>query len=220
MTTKVESPSYLSTKPHNENITNPLLHFHGCIEICQRHDFLQGNSPIWAKELEHQHKLPRPEVPEIPETPEPETPEEIVERMKRSWKSNFEAEMKRIAILRDTISNDEHDKSLVRDLEENREIWRRSPEYKNNIDSVRQWRRDLGKENSIEGPKWMGNIDKYDPDKDISVPVIQFEGRKGITADINNIPLNGKFPNQKTTIDTLLETEPNLSDTFTSLQTI
>ncbi|KAI1121764.1 hypothetical protein F5Y10DRAFT_271759 [Nemania abortiva] len=197
MANRSTSSGCLSAEPHDDNITNPLLHFHGCIEIWERDAFLKGNVSIWEDEIEHRKKLPKPEDAEI-----------AVDRLKESWKSNFEAEMKRIAVLRLAVSKDGHDKPLVDEVDESREAWRDSLEYQNNIERVKRWRVNAGKKNSVIGPPLPGSreLDDYDPDKDVSVPVIQFENGKGFT-DLEDKSLSGKFPNQKTTIDKLLGSE-------------
>ncbi|KAI0099723.1 hypothetical protein GGR51DRAFT_576165 [Nemania sp. FL0031] len=71
--------SCLSIDPHDQNITNPLLHFHGCIEIWERDAFLEGKVDIWEEELKHQNKFLNPQDAKTK-----------VDRMKESWRSNFE----------------------------------------------------------------------------------------------------------------------------------
>ncbi|KAI1744901.1 hypothetical protein F4680DRAFT_455877 [Xylaria scruposa] len=194
MASRLAGTSCLSTEPHNHNITNPLLHFIGCIEIYERYDFLNGKASIWEDELQYQRKfLPQKEA------------EEAVKKMKSTWESNFESELRRIALLRHALSHDKHDKQLVEEVENSSRIWKRSAEYLENIEKVRRWRKDeLGKENSVLGPVSTSKMEDYIPEKDTSVPVIQFRDGRGYTEDSPG-RLKGRFPNQKTTIDALLK---------------
>ncbi|KAI0551003.1 hypothetical protein F4679DRAFT_583073 [Xylaria curta] len=194
MANRLAGTSCLSTEPHNHNITNPLLHFLGCIEIYERYDFLNGEASIWKDELRYQRRF-------LPQ----EDAEEAVKKMKSTWESNFKSELRRIALLRHALSQDTHDKQLVEDVENSRTLWRKSAEYQKNIDKVKKWRRDkLGKKNSVLGPCSTSEMEDSIPEKDTSVPVIQFLDGQGHTEDSPG-RLKGRFPNQKTTIEALLE---------------
>ncbi|KAI0468209.1 hypothetical protein F4859DRAFT_517399 [Xylaria cf. heliscus] len=189
MANRLAGASCLSAEPHEHNITNPLLHFLGCIEICERDNFLNGNIPIWEDELEYQRE-------------EHVDAEEVVKKMKRSWTSSCRKELRRIALLRYALSKDNHDKQLVKEVTSSGRLWRNSSEYKSNIGKVKQWRQyELGKSNSVTGPDSTHGMDDYELEKDISVPIIQFKGCQEFTDD----NLSGKFPNQKTTIKILLD---------------
>ncbi|KAI0813899.1 hypothetical protein GGR55DRAFT_701684 [Xylaria sp. FL0064] len=194
--------SCLSAEPHENDIRDPLLHYLGCIEIYKREEFLNGNTDIWQKELKHQEKLLKYDAAK-----------KTVDNMKNSWQTTIEKEMRRILFLRHTLSDDEHDKELVHDVEESYEKWKVSIQYKENIGKVREWRRELGKINSVTGREFNPSKGAYTPEKDISVPVIHLKDHVGFdnTAEEH---VRGKFPNQKTTIEELLryqmpELEPN-----------
>lgn len=124
--------------------------------------------------------------------------------MKDSWATNFKSEMKRIATLRKTLSDDSNDEHLVREIDESRERWRDSPRYKEIIEKVRKWRSDNDKAIGVEGPSSTDVISKYILEKDVSVPVIQFKDCQGVMLPDDKKHLRGKFPNQKTTIAELL----------------
>ncbi|KAI1346033.1 hypothetical protein F5Y01DRAFT_322383 [Xylaria sp. FL0043] len=184
--------SCLSAEPHENDIRDPLLHYLGCIEIYKREEFLNGNTDIWQKELKHQEKLLN------------EDAKGTVENMKNSWHDTIEKEMRRISFLRHTLSNDEHDKELVHDVEDSYEKWKVSIQYKENISKVRQWRKELGKVNSVKGREFHHSKEAYAPEKDISVPVIHLKDHKGSDTNEKETHIRGKFPNQKTTIEELL----------------
>ncbi|TGJ87834.1 hypothetical protein E0Z10_g958 [Xylaria hypoxylon] len=191
----------LSTEPHEHDIRDPLLHYLGCIEIHERKNFLEGKISIWEDELEHQLSLRR--EPGISQALQSEDAKKAVEKMKDSWRANIENEMRRIALLRHTLSNDNHDKQLVQKVEKSCKEWRKSID-EDNIDKVRQWRTELGKTNSVFGPELeLTHMEDYAPEKDISVPVIYYTDRKEFT-ELGEQRLRGKFPNQKTTIEQLL----------------
>ncbi|KAI0183039.1 hypothetical protein EV127DRAFT_353590 [Xylaria flabelliformis] len=171
MANRLPSPSCLSAEPHESSITNPLIHFLGCIEICERESFLKKT-------------------------------DDVVWDTRSRWRSNIEREMRRIALLRHALSKDDDDKQLVKEVEESRELWRNSDEYKGYIDEVRKWRGD-GR-NSIIGPEFIHAEEDYMPEKDTSVPIIQFEDCQEFSKTRDD-RISGKFPNQKTTIRTLLD---------------
>ncbi|KAI8944242.1 hypothetical protein F4801DRAFT_572457 [Xylaria longipes] len=183
--------SCLSAEPHEHNITNPLLHFLGCIEICERDDFLNGDVSIWKEQLKHQRMLQRKNA------------HGAVENMKSSWRSNIENEMRRIALLRDALSKDNDDKQLVKEVQESGNLWRDSREYRENIEEVRKWRGD-GR-NSTIGPDFASAKKDYIPEEDIFVPIIQFEDCREFSKTDDNRLSGKKFPNQKTTIRMLLD---------------
>ncbi|TRX96019.1 hypothetical protein FHL15_003161 [Xylaria flabelliformis] len=171
MANRLPSPSCLSAEPHEGSITNPLIHFLGCIDICERESFLKKT-------------------------------DDVVGDTRSRWRSNIEQEMRRIALLRHALSKDDHDKQLVEEVEENRELWRNSDEYTGHIDEVKKWRGD-GR-NSIIGPEFIHAEEDYMPEKDTSVPIIQFEDCQEFSKTRDD-RISGKFPNQKTTIRTLLD---------------
>ncbi|KAI0433174.1 hypothetical protein F5Y09DRAFT_352192 [Xylaria sp. FL1042] len=182
----------LSAEPHENDIRDPLLHYLGCIEIYKREEFLNGKTEIWQKELMHQAKLKKIE-----------DAKKTVENMKKSWQSTIENEMRRILFLRYTLSNDEHDKKLVSEVVESYKVWKESEKFTKNIDKVKEWRNELGKDNTVPGPEFIHSNATYAPERDISVPVIHFKDHEGFTTVEEHV--RGKFPNQKMTIEGLLK---------------
>lgn len=194
----------LSVEPHDNNITNPLLHFLGCIEICERKNFLNGRVSIWKDELEHQCQIRNFDKAKDPdEAKNLDEAKKAVEKMKEGWTSNFNREMKRIATLRRTLFKDDHDTHLVTEIDRSRRLWRNSPRYKEIIEKVRKWRNDNGKENGVEGPSSTDAPSEYVLEKDVSVPIIHFKDCDGAMVPDDKQHLKGKFPNQKTTIEEL-----------------
>ncbi|KAI1112875.1 hypothetical protein F5Y14DRAFT_419834 [Nemania sp. NC0429] len=190
---ELEHASCLSVEPHEGNITNPLLHFLGCIKICERDNYLDGTASIWNQELKHQCELLKSK----------DDARNEVEKMKDSWKLNFDSEMKRIAVLRKTLAADTHDKHLVEEVNDSRGLWKTSRRTSDRIEEVGQPTSVDDSENGDPGPSSTPSTHYYIQDEYIFVPVIQFENGKGFT-ETDFKGLKGKFPNQKTTIKQLL----------------
>ncbi|KAI1170181.1 hypothetical protein F4777DRAFT_134547 [Nemania sp. FL0916] len=174
-----ERTSCLSAEPHENNITDPLLHFLGCIKISKRHDFLEENFPGWKEEAGEYHKDPSSQ--HLPKA---------ANQLAIHWATRIQNEMRRIALLRHTLSMDNRDKHLVQEMGESGEIWR--GENKLNRGA-----------NSNTGPDFPRSTEEYVPEKDALVLVIQFQNSKGFTDPDQR--LSGEFPNQTTTIDKLLD---------------
>ncbi|KAI0599766.1 hypothetical protein F4775DRAFT_549780 [Biscogniauxia sp. FL1348] len=108
-------------------------------------------------------------------------------------------ELRRIDFLRKTLSTDDTDNHLVYRLENSRLDWRKSKNFP------------VGFEKGVSQPS-VENKDygEYEPEKDVTVPIMQFEDGKGV--DIKgDARIWGKFPNQKTTLAKLFRGEPELN---------
>jgi hypothetical protein len=184
----------LSVEDHDHDITDPLAHFLGCIEIGERNDFFSDKNRIWKDELEYQQSLGN----------EQDGASELVKNLKERWKNNIDSELKRIALLRKTLAEEENDGPLVSAVDKSREEWRQSHEYQRNIRKVREWRQEHQMSVSNLEPEdneaEANELEGYELEKDISVPVIQFDKEKEYSED----GFKGKFPNQKTTVHKLL----------------
>lgn len=109
--TKVSCPS---SEEHGNNITDHLLHYHGCIKISERKNFFEDDQ-IWEWEITHQKEHFGRTDSEA---------EEFVNNKKRTWKTNCEKEAERIRLLREIIFNDPDDKHLVEKLSKSITAWR------------------------------------------------------------------------------------------------
>lgn len=179
-------------------IKDPLSHYLGCVEFCDRENFFEPSNLLWQEILEHHTNLgnDRRKV------------EETVAR-KEEWKANCESELRRIDFLRKTLEGDEYDNHLVQRLEESSKAWRKSLEYEDNINRVKAWRVKKNKRNS-PAPVFPSASahGQYKPEKDMAVPLIQFENGKGVNE--NDQSVWNTFPDQKTTLSKLLYAEENL----------
>ncbi|KAI8631550.1 hypothetical protein F5Y19DRAFT_473222 [Xylariaceae sp. FL1651] len=199
----------LNAEDHGYAIKNPLLHYLGCIEIREREDFFKESNPLWGEEIKHQQSLRvNPEVPLESITKEAS---DFVRKLRDSWQKDCESELRRIAFLRKTLSEDEHDRHLVWKVENSGKEWQKCKEYRDNIDKVRKWRKDCGKPSILPAPVENMITESYIPEKDVSVPIIQFERDEGVCKGVNEADQRvwGKFPNQKTTVHNLLRRDGN-----------
>ncbi|KAI1373718.1 hypothetical protein F4677DRAFT_186798 [Hypoxylon crocopeplum] len=186
----------LSAEDHGHNIKDPLQHYLGCLEINDRPGFFEDSNPLWKDIIDEHTKLgsKREEV------------EETVAKKKNEWKTNCLSELRRIGFLRKTLRGDIYDKHLVERIEESSTAWRESEEYRNIVE-VTKWRSEKRRKPYVNVTERLSIIhdDKYEPEKDVSVPLIQFENGKGVNEDDPRVW--NTFPNQKTTVSKLIDDE-------------
>ncbi|KAI1259733.1 hypothetical protein F5Y18DRAFT_433045 [Xylariaceae sp. FL1019] len=186
----------LSVDEHDTEIRDPLAHFMGCLEFWEREEFFDEDKPIWEEELTYQLSLMRAGQ-EPPSEAQHRKAQEAVEKLKSTWQKTIGTELRRITFLREHLSQDEHDNQLVNAVNIMRERWRGSDEYAASIDRVRNWRKAQGKSISVR-PNYreptsdspasalgllhrspltisLFGFEAYDVEKDMTVPVIQFE---------------------------------------------
>lgn len=201
-------PNCLSSEPHCSNIKDHVTHFLGCVEISDRYSFLNEDShPVWQREI--QHYTSRGDTEEVAKEKT---------RLKRErWNTDCQSEMRRIDFLRRKMTDDRGDRDLVANLEESSAEWKSSTEYKQNIQSVRDWRASIGREDDYSRVYYVpltgegATEEAYDPEKDTNVPFMEFEnGKPQEEARGRNPAVWGRFPDQKTTVKSLLDdTTPN-----------
>lgn len=205
MAARPAATNCLSAEPHDHNIKDPLLHYLGCIEIYERKDFLDTKIYIWEDELRNQQSL-RTDTP-APQVQQAEDARKTDQKAKGIWRDNIVKELRRISVLRHTlsVSKDKNDNQLVQEVEKSRTEWRESVD-RDQINNIKDWRKVLGKESSVLGPDIADYAGAYVLEDDISVPVIRFRSYKESTQTYKD-DLRGRFPNQKTTINQLLYSE-------------
>ncbi|KAI2780008.1 hypothetical protein F4815DRAFT_166294 [Daldinia loculata] len=194
----ISGATCLSSDEHGCDIKDHLLHYLGCIEFCDQAEFFTPGFRIWKQEAKHQQEVLHHSS---------EKAKELTEQKRKSWEDDCKNELKRIGFLRKQLSKDSKDKHLVDRVEESLDAWRKCSEYENNIESVRQKRRDKGK-GSSSTPSEASRDEDYDLEKDITVPIIQFNDGKPY--EVEGRGVWNKFPNQKTMLGSLLNGEDNL----------
>ncbi|KAI1377822.1 hypothetical protein F4677DRAFT_443743 [Hypoxylon crocopeplum] len=192
-----------SSKKPGHDIKDHLFHYLGCIDICDRNDFFTDNNPLWQEEVAHQKKLGHND----------ETAQKLVQEKRKSWEDDCIDALKRIGFLRYTVSGDNDDKHLVDNMTASLEAWRHSPGHGARIEKIKKWRK-IQREKDGKGT---GSVpkdqeirrDKYDPEKDVTVPIIQLNDGKPVEEE-EGIRVWNKFPNQKTKLAKLLNDTDSL----------
>lgn len=205
----------LSPDCHDENIKDHLLHFLGCIEISERHHFLNDSKyKLWDQETKHW-------ITKLQQTRDNKTDEEIEreasensQTKREAWRDDCLSELRRIDYLRFQLKQDQEEKHLVECVEKSRDAWKNSEEYKVNHPKVRAWHNERRKYTwkEYEKPGDESAYEEYKPSRDVNAPFMQFEKRN--TSEWAFTPVNetpdsnqsiwGKYPNQKTTVQRLL----------------
>ncbi|KAI1851240.1 hypothetical protein JX266_003315 [Neoarthrinium moseri] len=195
----MRSHTCLSSESH-DSIKDDLLHYLGCLEFSEREHFFNDSNLVWVEQAKHQLK------PNTSDT----TAKEHAKAIKDVWKKNCDKELSRIIFLRDTLAEDNSERHLVEKVNESATAWRKSRVFRENIDRVRQWRHEQGKKNQVVQQYPETRDRGYVLQKDVSVPIIQFENGRGV--DEKDLDGSGKpradrvwgtFPNQKTKVDAL-----------------
>ncbi|KAI0528419.1 hypothetical protein GGR58DRAFT_519073 [Xylaria digitata] len=191
--------SCLSAEPHDNAIKDPLVHYFGCIRFCDRGEFLHSDHRIWANEKAHQEKLEAARNTPIKEIKA--KAEGNANSIRERWRNSFNKELRRVELLRKTLQRDDSDKHLVQEVNDCRESWRASPKYKERFANIQ--RPSAESDAVAESPDSDG--DDYVPEKDVSVGIIRFKEGQPFNENCDKERLIwGKFPDQKTSVHSLL----------------
>ncbi|KAI1080947.1 hypothetical protein F5B20DRAFT_84801 [Whalleya microplaca] len=193
----------LSSENHDCDIKDHLLHYLGCIEICDRERFFEDDNPLWSREIVHLSVLKQnsAKAKTVVEADEQAAKEVLAKR--KSWQANCQSELRRIDFLRKILANDSDDMHLVQQIEKSRSGWRDSPNHEERLEDVKKWRAANGKRSSRPKETEIRELREYEPEKDVSVPIIQFENGESVDDDDDRVWNN--FPNQKTILSKLLD---------------
>lgn len=156
-------PTCLSAQLHDpEDIRDPVLHYFGCIEICERKDYFNKDKPMWKYEEEIELEKIGLFHPDLKEDRRRTEAKRRVDKKIGSLAVAVEAQYKRIDILKRAIVADASrpadrkpnlddtqkqpaPSNLVDCVAQSHEAWKGSDNFKDGIERVRQWRRNLGK---------------------------------------------------------------------------
>ncbi|KAI1338032.1 hypothetical protein F5Y15DRAFT_388740 [Xylariaceae sp. FL0016] len=213
----------LNSEPHDANITDPLRHYLGCLDYEQRSNFFNDDAnPLWKDEIKHLETQGKSSVQAF----------EIGDTKRRKWKQNCKNELSRIEFLREKLVHDPYDRHLTQMIVDSGARWRRSNEYKENIDDVRLWRQKQNNKKSSsvrvetqderstrKHQAWKNEA--YDPEKDININLIQFKASSpGDFTDENgqkNPNIMGAFPDQKIKINKIIPRDSDDSENGDSI---
>ncbi|XXH04173.1 hypothetical protein Hte_010586 [Hypoxylon texense] len=190
----------LSADDHGHTVKDVLLHYLGCVEIRDRKHFFDDSYPLWNGIIEE----------EIKRGSNREQVEKMLATKKEEWKRDCDSEFRRIDFLRKVLKTDKHDKHLVQRLVESSAAWRDSDEYTTNVPLIKGRRRgdneaNVDEPDSPDVYKEVEKVERYIPEKDVTVPILQFENGKGVSEKDPRVW--NTFPNQKTTIHKLMNEE-------------
>ncbi|KAI2465954.1 hypothetical protein F4781DRAFT_371588 [Annulohypoxylon bovei var. microspora] len=184
--------SCLNPIDHSCDIKDHLLHYLGCIKIEERDEFFKSTHNIWKQELEHQKNH---------FSLDDDKADEVTRRKRESWEDDCRSELRRINFLRKTLAGDKKDNHLVKQVNSSRTRWQKKKNRNVTNSTAEETER----------------VDEYEPEKDISAPIIHFENGRGADVPTFDGGLNNgrhcvwnKFPNQKTALSDLLHHKENL----------
>lgn len=138
-----EPTTCLSTEPHDEAVEDPIQHYFGCIEIRERPGFLNESNKVW----QHEREIERVAMRDAGES-DSTSKTKLDEKMKRRLGSvaiAIEAQYKRTEVLRKALKKSPSPDTptppcLVENVEESRDEWMGSSQFKYGIQEVRKWR--------------------------------------------------------------------------------
>lgn len=140
--------SCLSTDQHDDNVTDLVSHYFGCIEIRQRKDFFNPNNAIWKSQMEIVKKKLQDEVFQGDHSVEVEAKKRVDEEMGKTA-VEIEARYVRTEIIVNAISKEWKDATeatrnkkpnLVTTVQESHDAWHASKDYRTGIIKVKEWR--------------------------------------------------------------------------------
>ncbi|KAK8057455.1 hypothetical protein PG996_011392 [Apiospora saccharicola] len=200
---RVRPGTCLSTEePHD--ISDHLLHYLGCLTYNEREKLFDENNEIWEEEISHFKELdatfqdsdPRPKF----------SPEQRVRKKREAWKADCEKELTRVRILREAIRTDKHDRHLDESIRASSKRWMDHKGHR-------------GRPPTNE----ILDTPKYNLERDISVPIIQYKLRGEVNGAASSEDdrgwekeanpeqrVWGDFPDQKTKLD-VLKTDPTVN---------
>ncbi|KAI0190396.1 hypothetical protein EV127DRAFT_90805 [Xylaria flabelliformis] len=192
-----QEPSCLNVDPHDDNITDPVLHYFGCLEASERASFFDAGSAYWAGEIQRHINAGLPHS--VAETK--------TGKKREIWKKECFNELRRISLILNAFAKDNRKSHLLRNVEASRNAWRSSKEYQSGIQRVRDWRAGRGMRNGVAiAPVPIGAEEVYEPD-DLKVSIMAFDN--GVGYEIQHPHVAGTFPNQTTTVNNMLRRDNN-----------
>ncbi|KAI8950103.1 hypothetical protein F4801DRAFT_550338 [Xylaria longipes] len=191
MDTHDQKLSCLSVDPHDDHITDPVLHYFGCLEASERSSFFDPESPYWTGEIQRHMNAGLPLS--VAETK--------TEKKRESWKKVCFNELRRISLILNALAKDNRKAHLLKNVDSSRNAWRSSKGYQSGIQRVRDWRASRGMRNGVAIDPVPISAEVYEPN-DLAVSIMAFDNGAGY--DIQHPQVTGTFPNQTTTVNNML----------------
>ncbi|KAF2967586.1 hypothetical protein GQX73_g5977 [Xylaria multiplex] len=190
METRDRVPSCLSVDPHDDNITDPVLHYFGCLEAWQRESFFELASPYWVGEIRRHIQLKDSPTGYIT-TAEAKA---AVIKKRDSWRRYCSNESQRVSRILNALSSDGNPSDLLTNLATSRRLWKSTREFQSGLERVRAWRSGRGMPNGVMmAPSSVATSEVYNPD-DLTASIMAFED--GAPYNIDSQYVTGTFPDQ------------------------
>ncbi|KAI0808748.1 hypothetical protein GGR55DRAFT_696432 [Xylaria sp. FL0064] len=186
METYDQKPSCLNTEPHDDNVTDPTMHYFGCLEAWQRDSFFDAASPCWTTEIKRLEKsgLRRCEA------------KARVETKLEICRKDCLRELRRVSLILKALAKDSNLSCLLKCLASSRKQWQSSGEYRSGIERVRLWR----DERSMRNGAFLVSFQNATPESlnpdELTIPVMTF--KNGTPYNLAPRCVTGEFPNQST----------------------
>ncbi|KAH8892695.1 hypothetical protein GQ53DRAFT_805688 [Thozetella sp. PMI_491] len=225
-----DRPTCVSPDPHDEgaeySIRDYLSHFLGCVEFRDRLDLFKIDGRLWTEELKRERRKVQQKKPLE------ELEIKVTEKMHREVESCID-ELFRIDLLRATLlkSPDQRDRDLVTKLEESRDAWRSSTEYRTNLPLVQAWSRRGNTQSPTckqlrdvslslcdvahHPPRTLterveaAEAQPYNPENDIKAYAIRWEYKGHRLVPNNDTSIKARFPDQRHPLNTVLQDSPS-----------
>lgn len=190
-----EPTTCLSTEPHEQAVKDPVQHYFGCIEICQRPDFFKESNRVWVNEREIERKKLGMAMDNAQR---PLSTDEINAKLDETMKKRMinvaiaiEARYKRTEVMRRAIMKPPSSggqPGLVANVQRSRHKWMTSEKFEDGIPTVRKWRKGpQGKHRPIDEVK-VGEHTVSDRIQTGREEVQRFIEQHGINNDRNFAP--------------------------------
>jgi len=155
-------PTCLSDHEHNRTIQNHVLHYLGCIEICERDRFFDDDNALYRIEVEQVYsrllKESKSDQEYSRKTKDEKKDEgletqakKIVKEKLQQWQNACDTEIRRIKFLRARVAKDQETRRLVQNLEASVTAWKTSAVYKQFRPIVEKWRLERLESSSRQG---------------------------------------------------------------------
>jgi hypothetical protein len=144
-------PTCLSDHEHIRMIQNHVLHYLGCIEICERDRFFDDDNALYKIEVEQVYsrllresksdqEYSRQTKDEKKDEGLENQAKKIVKEKLQQWQDACDTEIRRIKFLRARVAKDQETRRLVQNLEASLTAWKTSAVYKTFRPIVEKWR--------------------------------------------------------------------------------
>jgi hypothetical protein len=191
-------PTCISSDEHNDKVTLPIHHVLGCLQFVDREGFIN---------TEHDEEF-REEIARQVDI------DFRGQRIACNLGTNHSLKMRRIRFIRHKISQEPEREHLIHELNQSQQQWRKSREYRTNIQRVSMWRSENGErirppDSRSFSPSGEETSEVYEPDRDFKSAVFEFA--KSSPRNDLDAAIRGKFPRQETAVKNLWQS-PNTGD--------